>query len=469
MLHAFLLFLQTRALLLASHRQVKFLALPDKQQSSPRYIEGGGINIAGSDAALSTHLGESLEGFLQIYATDKSRMDFFYIDEFETDGVVSSLEKNLTSPNDFIIISSVMVHNTLNNLIFILPYQTTSVASMSNELIPTHLITDNKNSDSNKTTTPMEAISSKLRSIIHLIKKTPEIFPHFSALCHHLIMSETSLDMDQLEDSGPAQYIGHLQFLQKLHHDIVCRMAHQLQQKPDDWAMLNPVTLGLWEPDSIDFSEGRAIAKVILGRAGPYFSQAVSAWLNYFKGFRLDSFLLEDALLLAFFFLYLGIYFIFLVRGDSSFGVPCGNEKPVDFSTYSFLFGVDDDDDDDDDAFPLGADGDDDAFPLSAVVYDYDEYPTFAAAADGVGDDNNDSLCYSLDSDVSGDDDDELSVFSLDSVASGDIDNDSALPVIESSCSAVTLPAVEASCSAPQLRRSPRIAKMKHVCYKKFF
>jgi hypothetical protein len=238
-------------------------------------------------------------------------------------------------------------------------------------------------------------------------------------------------------------------------------MARQLHQKLHEWAMVNQITLGLWDPDIIKQFNlcGFGIA------AGPYFSQAMGPWLNYFKKFRLDSFLLEDALLLAFFFLYLAIYFLFLLRGDSLFGVPCGDEKPVDFSTYSFLFGVDDDDE-----VPLCADSDDDAFPLSAVADDYHEVPMFAAADGGGGDDDSDSLCYSLDSDVAGEDyNDELSVFSLDSFASGDFDNDSAFPVIESFCSAVTLPTDEASCSAPQLRRSPRIAKMKHVCYKKFF
>jgi hypothetical protein len=116
----------------------------------------------------------------------------------------------------------------------------------------------------------------------------------------------------------------------------------------------------------------------------------------------------------------------------------------------------------DDDKFPLCADVDDDAFPLAAVADDYGEFSMFAAD-DGCGDDDdNGSLCYSLDSDVAGEDEvDELSVFSRDSVASGDLGNDSALPVIESSCSAVTLPTVEASCSASQLHRSLHIAKMK--------
>ena len=133
----------------------------------------------------------------------------------------------------------------------------------------------------------------------------------------------------------------------------------------------------------IDFSEGWAVAKVIHGRAGPYFSQAVGAWLNYFSGFRGDSIFLEDALMLAFFILYLAIYFFYVFHGDSFFGIQCCDEKPVDFSTYSFLFGVDDDDDDDggDGEFSLcAAVDDDDEFPLSAVSGDYDEFPMLTAA-----------------------------------------------------------------------------------------
>ncbi len=460
---------QARALLLPSHQQeVKLRALPHKRLLLPHHMEQGAINIAGCDVALVvTHLDESFER----NASEKSSMD---IDTFESDGMVSSFDKNQTSPYDFIVSTSAKLHDTLNNLIIILPYQTTSVVSMSNEVFPTHLLVkDNKKYDSNHTTTPMNAISSKLKDVIHLIKKSPEFIPPFSALCHHHVMSDTSPVVHRLD--GPAPYIGILQLLHKLLHGIVCNMARQLQQLPNECAIRNQITLGLWDPDiiqqinlcgfGIDFSEGWAVAKVIHGRAGPYFSQAVGAWLNYFSGFRGDSILLEDALMLAFLILYLAMYFFYLFHGDSLFGIPCCNEKPHDFSTYSFLFGVDEDDDE----FPLcaaAADDDDDEFPL-------------LAGGGGGGDD--DSLCYSLDSDVAdsdnfscvdGDDgDDELSVFSIDSAADGDrdIDNDFALPVIESSCSAVTLPAIEASCSAPQLRRSPRIAKMKHVCYKTFF
>jgi hypothetical protein len=138
--------------------------------------------------------------------------------------------------------------------------------------------------------------------------------------------------------------------------------------------------------------------------------------------------------------------------------LPVCDDDPDD--SYSFLFGLDDDDDID-----AGNASDDDADA------DPDELAYKAA--------ENDSLCYSLDSNVGSDDsfslvsatDDENSIFSMDSSADVEVDNDLAAPVIETLCYAVDvhMPIVEVCCSAPQLRRSPRIAKMEHICYKKFF
>ncbi len=130
-------------------------------------------------------------------------------------------------------------------------------------------------------------------------------------------------------------------------------------------------------------------------------------------------------------------------------GLPVCDDKPDD--SYSFLFGIDDDEDIDD----AGNASDDDAGA------DADELACFAA--------DDDSLCYSQDSDVAADD--ENSIFSVDSSADVEVDNDLTPPVIETLCSDVDvpLPIVEVCYSAPQLRRSPCIAKMKHVCYKKFF
>jgi hypothetical protein len=140
-------------------------------------------------------------------------------------------------------------------------------------------------------------------------------------------------------------------------------------------------------------------------------------------------------------------------------GVPVCDDKSDD--SYSFLFGIDDDDNEIDagNASDDDADADADAEELA-----------YCAADD-------DSLCYSLDSysddtfSLASTADDENSIFSVDSTADVEIDNDLTAPVVETFCSSVDapLPIVEVCCSAPRLRRSPRIAKMEHVCYKKFF
>ncbi len=137
-------------------------------------------------------------------------------------------------------------------------------------------------------------------------------------------------------------------------------------------------------------------------------------------------------------------------------GLTCCDDKRDD--SYSFLFGIDDDDIDD-----AGNASDADAGADELAYYDA----------------NDDSLCYSMDSDVASDDtfslasatDNENSIFSIDSSVAVEADNDLTAPVIETLCSAVDapLPIVEVCCSAPQLRRSPCIAKMEHVCHKNVF
>jgi hypothetical protein len=208
----------------------------------------------------------------------------------------------------------------------------------------------------------------------------------------------------------------------------------------------------------------------LLPRNNSYLHRRIEEyWSSAAPGHNITTFdgnwALAIVLLLISIMLLASLEYLFLLydrrlRDDTpeSKSLPVGDDDPDD--SYSFLFGLDDDDDMD-----AENDSDDDA--------DADPDDLAYSAPE------NDSLCYSLDLDNDSDDtfslvsaaDDENSIFSIDSSADFEIDDDLAAPVIETLCSAVDvpLPVVEVCCSAPQLRRSPRIAQMKHVCYKKFF
>lgn len=89
-------------------------------------------NISGNEAVISTHIDANLENLLQKDTSDKSYIDFFYLDAFEKNGVVSLFGKIQATPNDFVS-ACVIVHNNVRNL-FVLPRPGASMVDVHKEI-----------------------------------------------------------------------------------------------------------------------------------------------------------------------------------------------------------------------------------------------------------------------------------------------------------------------------------------------
>lgn len=89
-------------------------------------------NISGNEAAISTHIDANLESLIQKDTSDKPYIDFFYIDAFEKNGVVSLFGKVQVTPNDFVS-ACVIVHNNVRNL-FVMPRPGASMVDLHKEI-----------------------------------------------------------------------------------------------------------------------------------------------------------------------------------------------------------------------------------------------------------------------------------------------------------------------------------------------
>lgn len=89
-------------------------------------------NISGNEAVISTHVDANLENLLQKDASDKPYIDFFYLDAFEKNGIVSLFGKIPATPNDFVS-ACVIVHNNVRNL-FVLPRPGASMVDVHKEI-----------------------------------------------------------------------------------------------------------------------------------------------------------------------------------------------------------------------------------------------------------------------------------------------------------------------------------------------